>query len=256
MVGYRVVMSNDANPDANASPNAAPTAEPAAASAAASSSPPVRPYRIVAGVAFDDTGVHALSEAARVAARVPGAEIHAVYVMSDESHKGTSGKAINDAGTELEEAPDLLNKFTAKHIVAVGRRVPTYDVHAHVRVGVVAAEIMQLAVDLDADLVVVGTHNRRGLARLMLGSVAQDLVAAARCPVLIAHPKDFEGLATTPGLAPTCEACARVRVETNNEKFWCPEHDRPHVATHIYGYGDSTGMPSHPASIIPPGFGR
>jgi nucleotide-binding universal stress UspA family protein len=35
-----------------------------------------------------------------------------------------------------------------------------------------------------ADLIVIGTHGRTGLARLMLGSVASRVVATAACPVL------------------------------------------------------------------------
>ena len=35
-----------------------------------------------------------------------------------------------------------------------------------------------------ADLIVIGTHGRLGLARLLLGSVASRVVAGARCPVL------------------------------------------------------------------------
>jgi hypothetical protein len=44
-------------------------------------------------------------------------------------------------------------------------------------------------------MIVVGTHGRSGVKRLVLGSVAEALVRAACAPVVIAHPKHYEGLA-------------------------------------------------------------
>jgi universal stress protein A len=44
--------------------------------------------------------------------------------------------------------------------------------------------ILGMAGTVDADLIVIGTHGRRGLSRLILGSVAEDIVRRAPCPVL------------------------------------------------------------------------
>ena len=51
----------------------------------------------------------------------------------------------------------------------------------------VAAGIVDLAESLNADLVVMSTHARTGLARAVLGSVADALVRSAHCPVLLIH---------------------------------------------------------------------
>jgi nucleotide-binding universal stress UspA family protein len=50
--------------------------------------------------------------------------------------------------------------------------------------GVAAERIVAAARRNRADLIVIGTHGRTGLARLMLGSVASRVVATAACPVL------------------------------------------------------------------------
>jgi nucleotide-binding universal stress UspA family protein len=50
--------------------------------------------------------------------------------------------------------------------------------------GNVADGILQAARDLKADLVVIGTHGRTGLGRLLMGSVAEKVVRSASCPVL------------------------------------------------------------------------
>jgi len=47
-----------------------------------------------------------------------------------------------------------------------------------------ATEILRLAGEMNADLVVMGTHGRTGLSRLLMGSVAEQVVRRVDCPVL------------------------------------------------------------------------
>jgi nucleotide-binding universal stress UspA family protein len=58
------------------------------------------------------------------------------------------------------------------------------DVIRKLEEGNPAAEILQLAQLCHADLIVMGTHGRRGLQRLVMGSVAEEVVRRAACPVL------------------------------------------------------------------------
>jgi nucleotide-binding universal stress UspA family protein len=55
------------------------------------------------------------------------------------------------------------------------------------REGVAWEEINRVADELDADLIVIGTHGRKGLARALLGSVAENVVRTATRPVLTIH---------------------------------------------------------------------
>jgi nucleotide-binding universal stress UspA family protein len=55
--------------------------------------------------------------------------------------------------------------------------------------GVVHEEIARAAKSKKADLIVIGTHGRTGLAEFFLGSVASRVIAAARCPVLTVRGK-------------------------------------------------------------------
>lgn len=50
--------------------------------------------------------------------------------------------------------------------------------------GVAEEEIVRLAGELRSDLIVMGTHGRAGLSRLLMGSVAEHVVRTAPCPVL------------------------------------------------------------------------
>ena len=51
-------------------------------------------------------------------------------------------------------------------------------------IGDPATAIVEAAVDLNADIIVIGTHGRTGLTRLLMGSVAENVVRKAKCPVL------------------------------------------------------------------------
>lgn len=62
----------------------------------------------------------------------------------------------------------------------------------HLLIGVAADEIAKFAGERQADLIVIGSHGRTGLGRLLLGSVAEAIVRQATCPVLtIKHPAEL-----------------------------------------------------------------
>lgn len=55
------------------------------------------------------------------------------------------------------------------------------------REGVAWEEIQHVAEEIDADVIVIGTHGRRGLARALLGSVAENVIRTTYRPVLTIH---------------------------------------------------------------------
>ena len=73
-------------------------------------------------------------------------------------------------------------------VVAQGLRRDGLAVDTSVRRGTPDAEIIVAAAELRADLVVMTTHGRSGLARAFLGSVAQQVVATSPVPVLLLRP--------------------------------------------------------------------
>jgi nucleotide-binding universal stress UspA family protein len=74
----------------------------------------------------------------------------------------------------------------ADHDGATGE---TPRIFCHLREGDAAREMARLAAELDADLIVVGTHGRTGIERLLLGSVAEEVMRHGPCPVLVIKPK-------------------------------------------------------------------
>jgi nucleotide-binding universal stress UspA family protein len=59
--------------------------------------------------------------------------------------------------------------------------------NAVLRDGVAWEEVNAVAVDIHADLIIIGTHGRRGLARALLGSVAENVIRTSSVPVLVIH---------------------------------------------------------------------
>ena len=61
-----------------------------------------------------------------------------------------------------------------------------------VRIGDAADEILSVARDVGADLIIVGSEGLTGVERLVLGSVSEHVVREARCTVEVARPKTYE----------------------------------------------------------------
>jgi nucleotide-binding universal stress UspA family protein len=87
-----------------------------------------------------------------------------------------------DIVTPIEEAAVAqLDKATLE----LKRRMP--NVKSVIRSGAPWEEILSAASELHADLIVLGSHGRRGLNRALLGSVAEKVVRMATVPVLTTH---------------------------------------------------------------------
>lgn len=157
----------------------------------------------------------ASQEAARTAARfsmLPGSELHLVHVLPSLTRK--ADKAALDQGQSLLEGMAQLVGVAGKATL-------------HVAAGTPWREIVQLAADLCADLVVVGTRGRGTVERVVLGSVAEQVVRNAGCPVHVARPKYYEQ--NGPEIEPPCAECASVQERTRGETLWCERHATRHV---------------------------
>ncbi len=83
--------------------------------------------------------------------------------------------------------------------------------------------LAQVASDLNANLIVVGTHGRRGLARVLMGSVAEATLRHARCPVLVI-PQEEQ--APEVKIDPPCPACLLARSAPGSQEIWCSSAPR------------------------------
>lgn len=139
-------------------------------------------YRIVVATDFSECAQEAGALARRVAA-APGSELIVTHVLTEVPLYGeglfnieTARKVREGARKWAEEA---LEDWVAK------ARAAGLNARAALRTGVAHQEIVALAQSERADLVVIGTHGRGGIARVLLGSVADRVVRLAPCPVLM-----------------------------------------------------------------------
>lgn len=87
-------------------------------------------------------------------------------------------------GGQLVELPTGWEEHARARLEAVRPTGADVRVTRRLVVGSDAAEIVRAATEAKADLIVMGTHGRTGLSRLLAGSVAEAVMRAAPCPVL------------------------------------------------------------------------
>ena len=122
-------------------------------------------------------------EQAVVLARLAGAEIRALHVVADTLPPSVDLVAVpNPALLDPKLRPRLVRELERRLEPA---RAAGVAARAQVRVGKPAREILRVAAELPADLVVMGAHERGRVARLFLGSVSERVLRAAPCPVLV-----------------------------------------------------------------------
>jgi len=135
--------------------------------------------RILIATDFSDCSTRAVAYGAELAAvlRAPVVLVHAlVPVLPIAGPEGYVPQPPPDDTEQLLAALDRVRAHIRGHGVA---EVDAVMVH-----GPAAQEIVKTAVDRHCDLIVMGTHGRRGLSHLILGSVAEDVVRRANCPVV------------------------------------------------------------------------
>ena len=115
-------------------------------------------------------------------------ELHVVHVgvvpIFLKSYPGTLGY-YDKLYEQIEEVSrELLRKQTWR-VKAVGGTVAG----AHLRMGEAALEIVALAEELQADLIVIGSRGLGGVRRALIGSVSDSVVRHAHCPVLVVRPE-------------------------------------------------------------------
>lgn len=140
---------------------------------------------------FSDCGNYALQYASSLA-RTFGASIICVHVIEPMvPSAGYSGMTeplpIADITEQLEDSAERELPKLAECEECAGLEVE--EVIAH---GEAASEIVRVAKERNVDLIVVSSHGRTGLGRILFGSTAEAIVRHASCPVLVVKPPQEE----------------------------------------------------------------
>lgn len=179
---------------------------------------------VVAGVDDSPASRVAVAAAARFG-RIPGTEVHLVHVLPS-----TTGRTGGASAVELGAA--LLRSLAAEGSLSESAVL-------HLNVGTPWREIVQLAADVNADVVIVGSRDRSRLDRAVNGSVSEQVIRHARCPVFVSRVKDHDVI--VPAIEPPCSACLATQNETKGARLWCERHASRHVRGRLH-YGFSSGI--------------
>jgi len=136
---------------------------------------------------FSDCANYALSYAASLA-HTFGASIICVNVIEPivptVGYSGlTEPLPIADITEQLEDSAERELPKLAECDECAGLNIEELVVH-----GDAASEIVRVAKDRQVDLIVIASHGRTGLGRILFGSTAEAVVRHASCPVLVVKP--------------------------------------------------------------------
>ena len=152
---------------------------------------PLQLRKLLVPTDFSGCANYALPYAASIA-RATGATIICVHVVEPiVPAVGYSGLAepmpIADMSEQLENSAERELPQLADCDEFNGLAVEEVIVH-----GDAAAEIVRVASEHEVDLIVVSSHGRTGLGRIIFGSTAEAVVRHASCPVLVVKPPPQE----------------------------------------------------------------
>ena len=136
-----------------------------------------RYQKIVTAIDLSDESALVVERANAVATRNE-AELHVVHVIEPLSLAYGGDIPMDFSGVQ-----DQLQEQAEKQLTSFGERYSIPSERLHLMIGRPESQIHQIAEDISADLIVVGSHGRQGLA-LILGSTANGVLHGAHCDVL------------------------------------------------------------------------
>ncbi len=146
--------------------------------------------RILCATDFSDFSIEALDKACQLASHF-GAELLVVHITQTvEPVYGFAPYSVSPV--QIDELKHAVHEGAEAELKKLLE--PSQFTHvrtrAIVREGHPATQIIELASDEDADLIVVSTHGLTGWRHLVSGSVAENVVRMATCPVLVVPARD------------------------------------------------------------------
>lgn len=138
------------------------------------------PRAILVPTDFSEHAEHALDYAVTLAEKL-GATVHLLNVAVPAIVESVS-VASSVSPSDLNERREALAKLVAAHgKVSFGPNLLAIGDPRHI--------IHQSALRIAADLIVMGTHGRRGVPRMVVGSVAESVARTAPCPILLVRKR-------------------------------------------------------------------
>lgn len=145
---------------------------------------PTKLVQVVVAFDFSPSSEEALARAIEVAARAPQHVLHIVTALE----ANFALRAVT-----YENADQVHRAITLRVAAAFAGRETAADVQffVHARLGKPANQILGVASEVGADLIFIGSHGKTGVERMLLGSVSEQVVREACCPVFVTRAKTY-----------------------------------------------------------------
>ena len=110
------------------------------------------------------------------------AELHLIYVVQDVDGYAQMYVPLPSIGNLAHDIAEGAKKKMQQFVEA--NLADLKEVQTHIIIGNAAKDIVDMAQELEADMIIMGTHGRKGVEYAYFGSVAEKVVRTAPCPVL------------------------------------------------------------------------
>jgi universal stress protein A len=149
--------------------------------------------KVLVPIDFSEHSKRTVSYATRTATR-HNSTIYLLHVFQIPDYVVTPYARRRQNSAEVQSHVDAAELEARENLELFAQELSNrgVKVEAYLRVGYPFDEIVLMANHFDVDLIIIGSHGRSGISRLLVGSTAERVVEHARCPVLVVKGRRSE----------------------------------------------------------------
>ena len=145
---------------------------------------------IAVGIDFTEAKGPVLAASAELA-KATGAKLHVIHVIAPEpafmGYPAYAYPGVDERQEELEKEQSMLQDIIDT------LRAQGLDAHGYMKPGETVKSLLEFAEERDASTIIVGSHSRNFLGRLLLGSSAEGILRHSNIPVLVVPVRETKG---------------------------------------------------------------
>ncbi|HLA04927.1 MAG TPA: universal stress protein [Syntrophales bacterium] len=144
------------------------------------------PKRILVPTDFSNYADNALRQAVDIAKQYH-AKIFLLHVIGDHIRQCIEDYCLSDAVVKEIEQDSMMASLDnlKKEINRLSDDSSDVEIFSYVKRGVPSEEVLREQEEKDIDLIVMASHGRTGISRILIGSVAEKVMRGAKCPVML-----------------------------------------------------------------------
>lgn len=196
-------------------------------------------FNIIAAIDESDQAPLVVERALDQAARHESGDLHIVRVVNMSARRAERVAFDEIRNRLLGEVQGVLEAFRG-----TAETAPSWRFHVHVRLGRPDEEIVELAHEARADLILIGRHGEGGRRPMFAGTTPERVLRTAPCTVMVVQDMLYDEEPVD-----QCPACVQLRSDSGGERWFCAEHSSeepvhavlgsPSGSWSLHGFGQS-----------------